>query len=326
MPLKDIIRGLRAVVRAWNWFWFREVSAKGTGLMRILLGFMLVATSIDLFPLLPTLIGPEGIHDADAAARGIRAARWTYFDYLPDMTAVYIAHGLALVANVLFMVGYKSRLMGLISVLAHAALYQRNSWFMNGGDRLIREMTLYLSLVPCGAALSFDAWRARLSGSHTLRKTIPILGLRLVQIQICYMYCSSGILKAQHSSWERGTALYYSLSSGSYHRSEAWVAPLLDNVIGQNLCEILTHITLYWEIWFPLLILWRPMRWIALTIGVLFHLGVQILLCVAFFGFISTWGYLAFLPYDWVERVEQWWDRRRDRPQRPSSLRFHPSG
>ena len=50
MPLKDILKALRAVWAAWTWFWFRPISAKGTGVMRILLGLMLVITTMDVFP------------------------------------------------------------------------------------------------------------------------------------------------------------------------------------------------------------------------------------------------------------------------------------
>jgi hypothetical protein len=309
VPLSQLIVGAKAVWRAWSWFWFRPVNASGLGIMRILLGVMLVLTSIDLIPDLELLVGPEGVHSASAAAKGIRVGRWTWFDHVESMNTVYAIHGAALVANILFLVGFRSRTMGILSVLAHAALYQRNGWFMNGGDRLIREFTLYMSLVPCGAAHSIDAWRTRRKAAREGRGVssplIPILAHRLIQIQICVMYVASGFDKAATRSWQSGNALYYALSSEGYHRSFDLVSPLVHTGWGQWFCEAGTYITLYWELGFPLLVLWRPTRWLALGLGVAVHVGIHALLTVAFFSFASMWGYLSFLPYDWVERVRR---------------------
>ena len=85
-------------------------------------------------------------------ALGNCASGGPYFDHLDSMTAVTFVHAVALVANILFMLGFKSRTMGIISVIAHTALYQRNSWFMNGGDRLVREFGFYICLVHVARA------------------------------------------------------------------------------------------------------------------------------------------------------------------------------
>lgn len=318
MPLSDIMKGLRVLWAFWNWFWFRPISARGVGVMRILLGVVFVMTTIDLWPDLEVLVGPEGVFHEGAAKRGFRMSRWTYFDHLDSMTAVYFVHALGLVANVLFMVGYKSRITGLLSVVAHTALYQRNSWFMNGGDRLVREFGFYLCLVPCGASLSVDAWlrdKARLARglAPLVSPKLPIVGLRLIQLQIAFVYLISGIEKWASGSWQRGSALYYSLSTDNYLRSDWLVAPLLDGRWGYEFLKVGTLVTLYWECFFWLLVLWRPTRWLALVVGTLMHIGIHITLMVAFFSFISIWAYLAFLPDDWVERCEAWWRRRRDR-------------
>ena len=316
MPLSDIIGGIKAVWRWWVWFWFRPIQAGGTGLMRVLMGLMLAMTTIDIFPDLAILVGPDGIFAEASASRGVRLARWTYFDHIPTIEGMYVVHGLALVANILFMIGYKSRTMGFLSVVAHAALYQRNSWFMNGGDRLVREMAFYLCLVPCGARYSVDAWlaarkRTRMGLRPEKAPMIPVVALRLIQIQLAFMYAVSGIEKWASGSWQRGSAVYYSLSTDNYSRSDWMVSPLLDTRLGYDITQIGTIVTLYWECWFWALVLWRPTRWLALGVGVLLHGGIHVGLMVAFFSFASIWGYLAFLPYDWAERVETWWHRRR---------------
>jgi hypothetical protein len=301
--------------RFWSWFWFRPISAKGTGVMRILIGLIFVMTTLDVFPDLDVLVGPEGIFHDSSAKRGMRLARWTYFDRIDTLGGMQLAHGLALLVNILFMLGFKSRTMGFLSVIAHAALYQRNSWFMNGGDRLVREFGFYLCLVPCGASYSIDVWlknRKRLKLGHglDLHPKIPIFAIRLIQIQIAFVYFISGAEKWGSGSWQRGSALYYSLSTDNYVRSDWLVSPLLDGRFGYEILKVGTYLTLYWECFFWLLVLWRPTRWLAIIIGFAMHAGIHLTLMVAFFSGISMWAYLAFLPYNWVEWCEGWWRQR----------------
>jgi hypothetical protein len=312
VPLSDISRVLRASWRAWSWFWFRPVSARGTGVMRILIGLMLLMTSLDLLPILHILVGPEGVTDFRGAKRAMTLSRWTWFDNVDTMTGVYALHAAGIVANLLFMVGFRSRTMGIISVLAHAALYQRNSWFMNGGDRMVREFTLYLSLVPCGAAYSVDAWLARRKAARSGQSTaysalIPIFAHRLIQLQLCFVYLTSGLDKYATKSWSGGSALFYSLSSENYQRSAELVEPILTTSMGQWCLEMGTYATLYWEIGFTLMVLWRPTRVVALVSGLAIHLGIHVMLMVAYFSSASVWGYLSFVRYDWVEALEARW-------------------
>jgi hypothetical protein len=311
----ELIRVFRVVWAAWCRFWFRDMDVRSMAVIRIGLGVMLAYTTIELFPLLEVLVGPNGVHSAASAARELRAARWTWFDAFNSMTAVYVVHALTLLVNVLFLLGIKARWTGFLSVLAQVALYQRNSWFMNGGDRLIREMTLYLCLVPSGAVYSVEAWwRRRSCSNHRPITHVPVVSARLIQLQVAFMYCTSGMLKAAGGSWQHGTALYYSLSTRNYIRSEGLVAPLTETWLGQQFCSVLSDITLYWEIGFPLLVLWRPTRYLALLIGLAVHGGIEAMLCVAWFSFVSVLSYVAYLPDGWIDRVVAWKQRRVSTP------------
>ena len=172
--------------------------------------------------------------------------------------------------------------------------------------------------MPCGAAYSVDAWlrdkQLVRRGKEVIQNhMVPMVGYRLIQIQLMVMYLQSGVEKWGSSSWRRGSALYYSLSTDNYARSDVMLAPLLDGPIGYEILRFGTWVTLYWEMYFALLVLWRPTRYLALIVGVLMHLGVHITLMVAFFSFVSLWGYFAFLPHDWVERSVARWRRFRER-------------
>ena len=197
MRLSEILYGLRLFWRWWTWFWFRPVSARGVGIMRILVALMLAMTTVDVWPDMELFAGPNGIWSEGAAKRGARLARWTYFDQIPTLQGMHLAQAAALVVNLLFLIGFKSRTMGILSVVAHVAIYQRNSWFMNGGDRLVRECAFYLCLVPCGAAYSVDAW---LRDRKLVRTGKKVLKDRWVPVSLSFdtaaliaMYFLSGI-------------------------------------------------------------------------------------------------------------------------------------
>ena len=167
--------------------------------------------------------------------------------------------------------------------------------------------------VPCDFCV-FPTRSTRKGLATYVEPMIPVLSLRMVQLQLCAMYWYSGWQKFNSKTWQKGSALYYSLSTGNYMRSESIVDPMLDTQLGHDFLEILTYTTMYWEFSFPLLMLWRPTRWLGLLIGLGMHAGIHITLMVAFFSAASVWGYLAFLPYDWVERLEARWARWRHGP------------
>ena len=96
------------------------------------------------------------------------------------------------------------------------------------------------------------------------------------------------------------------------------LAPLLDTRWGYEIMKVGSWVTLYWEMYFALLVLWRPTRYLALIVGVFMHIFIHMGLMVAFFSFISAWCYLAFVPGDWVERMQGYW---LDRKERQSALR-----
>src|SRR5690606_21061326 len=58
---------------------------------------------------------------------------------------------------------------------------------------------------------------------------------------------------------------------------------------------VLTYATLLWELGFAFLILFRPTRTLALTLGVLIHLGMFSMMEVGPFHLVMLASYLAFL-------------------------------
>ena len=215
-------------------------------------------------------------------------------------TAVFL--GLAL--------GWKSRWMAWLALLIQASIYHRNPWMQNGGDRVMRLGTLYLALVPCGLTYSLDALNISKVERSGVRK-VPVLAHRLLQLQWVLIYAQSGWEKAKGTAWWDGSALYDALSVGGYQRWPAMTERLLDQDLVQVFCMVGTWVTLFWEMSFALLVLWPATRWMALALGVLIHFGIFSGMMVGAFSAIMLWGYQAWLPPDWPQKINRWWNERR---------------
>ena len=147
-------------------------------------------------------------------------------------------------------------------------------------------------------------WAEQLSG------TVPAVAHRLLQLQLVVIYVSSGWSKAQGGAWWEGRALYEAVSVGGYQRWPAASEWVLGSPLGQWIMMLGTWLTLFWELGFGLLVLWRPTRIAALVIGVIVHAGIFAGMMVGAFSAIMIWMYQAWLPPDWPLRLRDWWNER----------------
>jgi hypothetical protein len=293
------------VIARWTMFWFRPVDARALGAMRIALGVLLVVFHVGLWPRLD-LFSADGPVDLRALREGWSAERWSYLDGLDD-AQVAAAHVAALFVLLAFTVGLGTPVTSWLSLVVLVALWHRSPYIQNGGDRLLRIWCFYLALTPCGRALSVDAWLFRRRDACAL---VPVYGIRLVQIQTMVMYAYTGIMKLSGSTWQRGTAIYYALSDGSFARFPELFDRLLATPTGQALCAAGTIGTLAWEIGFVPLVLWRRTRWLALALGLFFHAGIFATMSVGIFSWASVWGYLAWIDPQRLGALTERWRTR----------------
>lgn len=294
------------LVAAWDRFWFAPVPATSVGLMRILLGLLLVADQLWLWPQLDVLFDPQGPVPVAAAAGDLPWPRWSWYDWAPDMTTVRLMWAGGLAVFVAFTLGVKGRAMGLLALAVLAAQYQRDPFYQHGGDRVFRLALLYLSLVPHSAALSLDAWRRR-GGDLVVRlgldRTVPVFAHRLIQIQLAVIYMHSGFVKAQGRTWADGTALYYAMSNGQYARAPWLLEPLLSSDAFVLFSKLATWTTLVWEAGFGLLLFWHPTRILATVIGICVHGGIFFGLNVGSFSLVMLWSYLSLQRPEALDRL-----------------------
>jgi hypothetical protein len=187
-------------------------------------------------------------------------------------------------------------------------------------------MAFYLALAPAGTALSVDRWRSARDRFWEFPLRAP-WALRLMQIQLCFIYITGLWIKVQGTTWNNGTAVSYAMRLGDVSR----FSPPGFITHSLFLSNLMTFGTLVIELSIPILV-WVPRmrRWILLA-GVLLHTGIGITIRVGFFSIAMLTLYLSFLDPAWAEAKilslrAAWLERRRARAGAPALAREPVSG
>lgn len=300
-------QGSRAV-EAWNRFWFSARDPTVLGVMRILTGLMLLYThavwSLDL----TGFLGPDGripaehvrlLYASPEYPQGDPFA-WSHLFYVESSAwSLWAAHGLALVILALFTVGLATRVTSILAFLITVSYSHRLASAQFGLDQINAMLAMYLMVGPSGHALSVDRWwRWRQSPAHGAGPTVLAnVATRLLQIHLCIIYLFAGAGKLLGPTWWEGTALWGAIANQEYQTLDlTWLAahPWLVN--------LLTHVTLGWELSYCFLI-WRPtLRPWMLAIAVPVHLGIGLTMGMATFGLVMLIANLAFVDPQWLAR------------------------
>ncbi len=309
---------------------FRREDPEALGLLRIVLVAVFTAS-------LCTHVGAVAEYFSDASplfgryARSAFPSRFSLFFYVRDPWAVRAVFAAGLLAHLFWLVGLFTPVAAAVAVLVWISMVGRNPLLYSLPDQLHTALAILLATMPAGRGLGLDAaWRGK-------RGPVPVWCRWLVQFQLAVVYTATGLLKTGAPWREEGTALYYALVN-PYNRHfdvGRWLAPLQPWLL-----RPLTYLVLVWEVAFGAFVAqnWARERlagrirgrWgrIALTdlrpvflgFGVLMHLGIQVMLYVAFFSFLTVGAYASFLEPGEVRRLGErlrGWRRSRTRPRPP---------
>lgn len=223
---------------------------------------------------------------------------WSILKYFESPLSVHIFFVFMLLSSLAMTVGWWSRTSTIFTFIGFVSIYNRNPATDYGGDSVLRVILFYLCLAPVGEAWSVDAYR------KGIKKIPQVVGwpLFLIRFQVCVIYFTTGLLKLQGTYWLNGNALSLALVNPTYAKFNLY---FLRNIPGMRLfLKICSWITLAWEVLFPVLILNKWSRYIAIGIGLVVHLGIILLMKIHWFGYLMIATYISFLPvefFDWLE-------------------------
>lgn len=295
----------------WTRFWFQPTNPTTLGVLRLLVGGMLVYSHIVWGLELELLLGPNGWHSADAVHSLQRDQYAWSFWWLVPAGAMYIVHWICLIALVCFFIGLFTPVTAILAFVISASYMYRAPMANYGMDQFLSCLVFYLVLSPCGKTWSADWLIARYrAAKQAIRNgetqfafsVAPSvranLFQRLIQIQLCIVYFFAGTAKLQGTSWWTGMAMWQGFSNLEYQSFDmTWLAyyPIVLNVM--------THVTIVWELSFPFLVWNRYARPVVFLMGGLMHLGIGAFMGMWTFALIMIFGYLAFCSGEKLSRL-----------------------
>lgn len=295
----SIAEYFRSWIQLWDRFWFRPADALVLGLLRFLAGCVIFYTHLAWSFELETFFGERSIIPADH--RGLLADGWNFywshFDWLPGFL-LWPAHVLALLIMAMFALGWKTRITSILTALLVISYANRATGAQFGLDQINAFLAIYLALGPSGDYFSLDRWLSRRRGATAPAPTVMAnLSLRLIQVHMCLVYFFAGTGKLLGQTWWEGTAIWGAVANYEYQTLDlTWLASEL------WLVNLLTWITLFWEVSYPFLIWPRLTRPIWILIAVAVHLGIGVAMGMMTFGLIMVVGNLSFLTASFVRR------------------------
>lgn len=295
------LRGWTAdVASGWNRFWFRPADPATLGLIRICAGAMLFYTHLVWSLDLGAFFGAHGWQPRQAVDLLQQDSySWSYLWWLQDSPpALWTVHVAALVVFALLTVGLFSRVVSVLALLATLAYVGRVPSALFGLDQINVMLAMYLTIGPCGDAFSLDRWlnRRRAGAPLPIRSSWSAnLAIRLIQVHLCIIYWFAGTAKLTGPAWWDGTALWMALGNMEYQSLDmTWLAEW------PRLINLMTHVTVYWEILYCALIWPRLTRPVMLLLAIPLHMGIAICLGMVTFGLVMLIANLAFVPPEFV--------------------------
>lgn len=197
---------------------------------------------------------------------------------IAETTVVRSVFGLYVGALVTLLLGWQTRVSAGVAWVTHRMMLTTAWTSIYGVDMFAAQFLFYLLVFPAGAALALDTWRRQTADTPSVAAQ---LGLWMMRVHLCIVYCSGGVAKATGGEWWTGDAIWYALMRPELSAAFvdlAWIAhvPWLAMLAGWG--------TLVVEVGYPALLLPRRRRLWGLAAVVALHVSIILTLGLVSFG------------------------------------------
>lgn len=294
----------------WDRFWFAPRRSHTLAGIRICTGAMLLYTHLVLAVDLESFLGANAWISPDMARQlhdgsfGINDGAWSYLWYATSPTILWIHQLLAIAVTLCMTIGLATRVVVPIAWLMQLMFMHRLTGALFGLDQVTTMLVTYLVIAPSGSVWSVDSWlrrrRAASAGAPTKLwsfllppdspSSAATVATRLIQIHLCVIYLFGGLWKARGEMWWDGTAMWFAAANPEYRSLDlTWLAsyPILFGT--------LTHLTVFWETFYPALVWPRLTRPLVLAMAVAVHGGIALFLGMITFGTMMIVANAAFI-------------------------------
>ena len=295
----------------WRAFWASPSDGAAAALLRVLVGSFMFCNALSILVNIDRYFSEEGILPWQRVANRI-GSDVSLIGFAPTNDAWVSSLAVTLlVASVGMIFGCLPRLSTSVAWVIQLSFALRNPYLFNGGDRVTGLLCFFLIFAPIDRYWVAYVPRFRLRQIANIAATT--LALRLIQLQIAWVYFNTGLHKLMSVPWQDGYAMRLVMRHAQFAR---WPADI-DSVI----LKLATWGTIAFEVLFPLILIPRLRRPVLIA-GLLFHLGIEVTMLIPSFSIAMLVGYAAFVPDDLARRWLLWlaggWQRLGARLHRPA--------
>lgn len=274
-------------------FWLGEIDIAPVAFFRILYGLQLFNWFWQLYPNLTAFFTDEGIFPRGQLL-AFYPERLSLLNLVGEWWQVALIWAFACVVALALTVGWRTKLACFLAFVLIVSFQWRNPLILDGSDLVFRFVPLWLMFTNAGGLWSIDALR-RPQPSTGRGWALPV---RILELQVGWIYLATGIEKVAGSLWVDGTAAYYALQL-EHTFGRWWARPI---ALQPVLVKIISWATIAVELGFlPLaMIPSRITRLIAVVAAGGLHFGILTMMNVGNFPVIMLSTLVLFLPPSWV--------------------------
>jgi hypothetical protein len=284
---------LKDLWHSWDKFWFTPQSTLPVCVFRIMIGLLILEAHLLMAPDWLNWYTDKGVYSLSTCQQYLGAACIDLLIFFPqtDVT-VYTFMAIFLISTVCFTLGLFTRWSTLLTFIMLTTLNHRNPIILNGGDTVLRCCMFWMLFAPSGELLSLDRWIKTRWGGEQLEADPKrsMWSWRLLQLQVCAVYCQCFWSKTLGASWLDGTALYYVLHEREYLRF-----PLPFNIENIWISRCMTWGTLVVEFAIWSLIWVKEFRYYVLAAALCLHIGIEYSMNIPVFEQIMIASLILFV-------------------------------
>lgn len=286
----------------WNRFFFAPESPLPIAVYRCLLGFVVLANHALIAADVPDWFGQQGVLAPGTAVKLAGGGGLNLLRVLPQTDAsVWLVFVVSCLCAATLMVGFFTRTSAALLFLTLATINHRNVLILMSGDSFLRIATFFMIFSRAGAALSVDRW---LRVRRGLESGPPPAGapwaMRLIQLQLSFLYFYAFVWKAMGTMWLDGTALYYTA-----RLQEFWRFPVPYVLEHMWAIKLSSWWTLAVEFALGPLVWIKELRYPVLIAGALLHAGIEYSMNIPLFGLTMVSAYVTFVRPGHLEMILQ---------------------
>lgn len=265
----------------------------GVSILRVIIGTLVLKDFISFFFNKQYLFSAKGIVSYETYSDIVKHynLNWLNINFNNEQNIIIFCI-VGVFFSITFSIGIFKRISAILLFFLLFIFKIRNLYLLDGADNVISVLLPFFVFIDSYSLSNFYETKSNLIKTR-LEPYLSMTSFSFtlaVMVQICIIYFFASIHKSQSKPWCDGTALYYILNS------EDFSASYINSFITRStfFVNFFTWFTIAFQFLFPFLVWFKKLKKPILFIGIIFHIGIFILMRIDNFSLIMIACYAVF--------------------------------